>query len=167
VFLFASKMPLVLLKIKAELENIAELKLVDGFALQLDIENEGSERKTVTVSSTDVEELEGSRGDANFVVRWAKGAPQAYVKMVPVKKCDGTYKAENSGQLVTLLGLECRGLTVTKWHVGAGDFDATSVGGTNFNGIDLTDSDWADYDDQNGNDMSVSVTAFECKVESG
>jgi hypothetical protein len=160
-------MPLVLLKIKAELENIAELKLVDGFALQLDIENEGSERKTVTVSSTDVEELEGSRGDANFVVRWGKGAPQAYVKIVPVKKCDGTYKAENSGQLVTLLGLECRGLTVTKWHVGAGDFDATSVGGTNFNGIDLTDSDWADYDDQNGNDMSVSVTAFECKVESG
>ena len=160
-------MPLVLFKIKADLENISSLKLVDGFALQLDVENEAGERKTgVTVSSTDSEELEGSRGDANFVMRWAKGAQQAYIKIVPVKKVDGTYKADNTGKLVTLLGLECRGLTVTKWHIGA-DFDATSVGGTIFNGVDLSENEWADYDDQNGNDASVAIMAFEYKIEAG
>ena len=99
-------------------------------------------------------------------MRWAKGAQQSYIKIVPVKKVDGTYTSKDSGSWKTILGLECRGLTITKVIITA-DFNAISSGGTLFEQIDLTDNDWTDYDDKNGNDVSVSVMSFESKIESG
>ena len=158
-------MPLLHLQIKADLENIETLVPCEGVCWKFEVENEASERKTITCSSVEEEELEGSRGTANFVMRWAKGAQQSYIKIVPVKKVDGTYTAKDSGTWKTIVGLECRGLTVKKVIITT-DFNAISTGGTTFEQIDLTDNDWTDYDDQNGNDVSVSVMSFESKIES-
>ena len=55
-------MPLLLLKIKAELENLETLIPVEGVCWKFEVENDASERKTITCSSTEEEELEGSRG---------------------------------------------------------------------------------------------------------
>ena len=55
-------MPLLLLQIKAELENIETMVPVEGVCWKLEIENDASERKVITCSSTEEEELEGSRG---------------------------------------------------------------------------------------------------------
>ena len=99
-------------------------------------------------------------------MRWAKGGPQSYIKIVPVKKVDGTYTAKDSGAFKTIVGFECRGLTIKKAEISA-DFNCVSTGGTTFEQIDLTDNDWTDYDDKNGNDLSVSVMSFESKIESG
>ena len=160
-------MPIFLLKIKADLENISTLRPVEGVCWKFDIESSDGERKEgITVSSTETIELEGSRGDANFVMRWHKGSPPSYIKIVPVKKVDGSYNTKDGGTFATIAGFECRGLTITKFIPGE-DFTATSAGGTVFEAVDVSDGDWADYDDQNGNDLSVSITNFESKIESG
>lgn len=159
-------MPVFLLKIKANLENIATIRPVEGVCWRFDIENNGERKEGITVSSTEIIELEGSKGEANFVMRWSKGAPPSYIKIVPVKKVTGTYTSSDAGKFVTVAGFECRGLTITRFIPGE-DFTAESTGGTVFEGIDLTEGDWADYDDSNGNDSPVSITDFESKIESG
>ena len=113
-------MPLFLLKIKADLENIAELSPQFENLWKFNIAStDGEERLGITVSKADVLELNGSKGDANYVMKWHKAdSHQAYIKLVDVKKVDGTYKAADSGTWVTLLGLECRGLVPTAWIPG-------------------------------------------------
>lgn len=115
-----SEMPVFLLKIKADLENIAELTPQFENLWKFDIKSQdGEERLGITVSKADVLELNGSKGDANYVMKWHKAdSHQAYIKLVDVKKVDGTYKATESGTWVTILGLECRGLVPTKWIPG-------------------------------------------------
>ena len=113
-------MPVYLLKIKADLENIAELTPLFENLWKFNITNgSGEERLGITVSKGDVLELNGSKGDANYVMKWHKSdAHQAYIKLVDVKKVDGTYKKADSGTWVTILGLECRGLVPTAWIPG-------------------------------------------------
>merc|ERR1719223_853751 len=156
-------MPLYLLKIKADLEGINKLIPLADNLWKLDIQNDAGDTKSgITVSKADVIDLEGSKGQANYVMRWAKGAPQAYIKIVDVKKVDGSYKSDDSGKFVTVLGLECRGIEPIAWVVGE-DFTAESSGGTTFQeGVDLSE-DWADYDEEH--DESVSVMNTEVKIE--
>lgn len=107
-----------------------------------------------------MEAIDGSRGEANFLVKWPGASAQSYIKLISVKNVSGEYKS--SGQWVTILGMECRGLVPSNWIPGI-DFNATSTGGTQFEGIDLTEKEWADYDEEN--DQSVSVMNVESKLE--
>jgi Eukaryotic protein of unknown function (DUF866) len=113
-------MPIFLLKIKADLENIALLSPQFENLWKFNIASQdGEERLGITVSKADVLELNGSKGDANYVMKWHKAdSHQAYIKLVDVKKADGTYKAAETGTWVTILGLECRGLVPTAWIPG-------------------------------------------------
>ena len=98
-------MPVYLLQICADLENIEQLTPLPDNLWKLDIQSDGSggDTKTgITVSSADVIELEGSKGEANFVMKWNKAKGQSYIKLVDVKKCDFTYKAADSGKFVTV-----------------------------------------------------------------
>mmetsp|Transcript_18882 Transcript_18882/g.18194 ORF Transcript_18882/g.18194 Transcript_18882/m.18194 type:complete len:158 (+) Transcript_18882:272-745(+) len=157
-------MVLFLLKMKADLENILELQPQFENLWKFNISSQDSEERLgITVSKADILELNGSKGDANYVMKWHKAdSHQAYIKLVDVKKVDGTYKT--SGEWTTLLGLECRGLTPTAWIPGV-DFHAKSVGrtGTIFESIDLSDKEWAEYDEEG--DLSVSIMNLEYKIE--
>ncbi len=119
-------------------------------------------KEGVTISKGDVMELEGSRGDANFIMKWPGNKQQAYIKIVDIKGVTGNYTEDNAGKWVTVLGLECRGIVPIAWKVGR-DFIAESSGGHFFEDVDLGDGDWAEYDEEN--DASVSVTNVESKVE--
>lgn len=107
-------------------------------------------------------ELEGSRGEANYIMKWPGSKTQAYIKIVELKGVSGSYTDENSGKWVTVLALECRNLVPTAWRV-ARDFVAESAGGHYFEDVDLGEGDWAEYDEEN--DESVSIMNVECKVE--
>ena len=117
----------------------------------------------ITVSAVDEFELDGSRGISNFVMKWPGEREQSHIKIVPIKKVDGCYRADKSGNFVQILAMECRGLTPIKWHPMC-DFSATSAGGFTFDEVDLSD-DWAEYDENN--DMSVSIMGLESKIERG
>ena len=70
-------MPTYLLQIKAELEGVESLTPRSSTQWKLDIENDGhEERHGITVCGEDVIDLEGSRGTANFVIRFNKGDQQ-------------------------------------------------------------------------------------------
>ncbi len=104
-------MPLFALQIKAELNNIDQIVPIENNAWKFDIRSidGGSTRDGITVCHEDVIDVDGSsRSQANFVVKWPGEASQAYIKIVPIKKCDCIYRKENSGKFVTILGLECR-----------------------------------------------------------
>lgn len=155
-------MPLSLLKIKADLENISRLVPVEGNLWKLLISNGSGDEKEITVSSLDVIPLEGSKGEANFVMKWPGATSQSYIKLVEVKKVNGNY--QKAGEWETILGLECRNLEVMKW-IPSTDFVAESSEGKIFSeGVDLSD-DWADYDEEN--DLAVSITVLEHKIERG
>lgn len=72
------------------------------------------------------------------------------------------YDADDTGKYVTILGLECQNIEPIKWQPNF-DFNAQSIGGKLFERIDLSDRDWADFDDQSN--LSVSVTNLDYKLE--
>lgn len=123
----------------------------------------GNDVKTgITISKADVMELEGSRGDANYIMKWPGQKVQSYMKIVDLKGVTGHYTEESSGEWVAVLALECRGVVPVRWQVSR-DFIAESAGGHYFEDVDLSEGDWAEYDEEN--DLAVSVTNVECKVE--
>lgn len=156
-------MPIYSLKIKAELEGIARLSVVDDVMWKFDIQSgDGGETKSgITVSKADVMELDGSKGEANFIVKWPGAKQQAYIKVLDMKAGSGDYTEDKSGQFVTIANFECRGLEIVSYLPGA-DFCVESTGGGKFGEVDLSD-DWADYDEDN--DVSVSIMEFESIVE--
>jgi hypothetical protein len=98
-------MPIYLLQICADLEGIEQLTPLPNNLWKLDIQSDssgGDVKKGVTVSSEDAIELDGSKGEANFVMKWPKAKAQSYMRLVDVKKCDMTYKAADSGKFVTV-----------------------------------------------------------------
>jgi hypothetical protein len=158
-------MPLQFLEIKADLEGISAMSLQSSCCLRLTVENDASESKDITLSPSDEEqELEGSRGTAHFVMKWNKSdRNQAYIKVLPGKEIkDSVYRDSDSGNFKAILAMECRGLKVTKFHSGEGDFVLTSEGGTNFESANFGDDDFCDYDEEN--DVSVMVSSFESRI---
>lgn len=156
-------MPIFHLLMKADLEGIAKLEPVPGNNWKFNIRSSGGhERNGITVSSADEMEIEGSRGTANFIVRFDKGSDPSYIKLVEpkIKGFDGSYS--KSGEWVTILAMECRGLEPVDW-VPSVDFDAISNSGKRFEGIDLSDKDFSDYDDEA--DEAVSILNLEWKFE--
>lgn len=119
-------------------------------------------RKDVTISSEDVIPLDGSRGEANFVMKWPYANDQSYIKIVTHKQVKSSYQEDDSGKFVAILAMECRSLEPTAWHPNF-DFIVRSTGGTVFDKVDLSDRDWAEFDEEN--DLSVSITNVEYKLE--
>lgn len=158
-------MPTFLVKFKAELEGIKQLIPISNNEWRLDIrssDNDVDVRKDITISGSDVIALEGSRGEAHYVMKWPGSKHQSYMKIIDVKNVTGRYASEDSGKWLTILGLECRGIEPTRWIPGS-DFIAESDGGHYFESVDLSERDWAEYDEDN--DLSVSITNVECKIE--
>jgi len=93
-------------------------------------------------------------------MKWPGSPQQCYIKIVDIKKCDGTYTAEDAGKYKPILGLECRGLEPCGW-VPSDDFVAFSnPHGTPFPNVDLSDKDWCDFDDDNDTPVSVMNLNF-------
>lgn len=156
-------MPVYSLKIKAELEEIAKMSVTEGVMWKFDIQSgEGGDSKSgITVTASDVMELDGSKGEANFIVKWPGSKMQSYIKVLETKAGAAEYTAEKSGEWVTIANFECRGLEIVSYIPGA-DFKAESTGGTIFEAVDLSEGDWAEYDEEN--ELAVSIMNLEHMV---
>ena len=83
-------------------------------------------REGVTVTSSHEEELPGSRGSANFALKWVRDSKhmaylnvKEFTKALKCKgkeKISGSYTADDDGKYVGMVGFECRGLDVTGWQ---------------------------------------------------
>ena len=84
------------------------------------------ERRAVEVTSTHEEELPGSRGTANFALRWHKDSKMpAHLNVHEIEKevktkakdvLRSAYAAEDEGKFIGIVGFDCRGLDVTDWQ---------------------------------------------------
>eukprot|EP01031_Cornospumella_fuschlensis_P030473 gene30473-36832_t len=161
-------MPLFFLKIKAELENVRSLVPLSGNLWKFDIQSPGAAdvREGITVTVEDTYPLEGSRGEANFMIKWPYTNEQAYIKILSAHRDVKTmYRAEDSGNYVTILALECRGLEPTKWHPSV-DFSVVSAHGKVYKAgdeVDLRDRDWAEYDAEH--DENVQVFNLDYRID--
>ena len=91
-------MPTYVLSIKAELENVESMLPMKDVMWKFDVVNTAAERKEgITVSSIDEYELTGSRGVANFVMKWPGDKHESYIKIVHVKKVTPQY---GSGEIL-------------------------------------------------------------------
>ncbi|KFH12058.1 hypothetical protein TGMAS_288910A [Toxoplasma gondii MAS] len=71
-------MVVILLRMKADLENVDSIEIPAGHTWVLDVKQAAGEevRERVTVSESETQDIPNSRGTANFVVRW-DGSKQA------------------------------------------------------------------------------------------
>ena len=83
-------MPEFHLLMKAELENIELLLPIESNYWMFDIQSSSGEiRNGITFSEAEDFDLEGSKGKAHFIIKWPGERDQSYMKIVPIKKCDG------------------------------------------------------------------------------
>jgi len=76
-----------------------------------------------------------------------------------------SYTSDHNGNFVPILAVECRGIEPYAFHGLGDEFLVESESGNVFDkDVDLSEGDWADYDEEN--DASVSVSEFEAKFES-
>lgn len=157
-------MPTFLLYIKADLENIASLSPVKGCSYCLDVkESAGSEQRDgVYVTAAETHDLSGSKGNANFVMKFAKGSKnEASLNVLEVKGVTREVTGDDSGKWVPVVAFECRGMEPVAYHP-EDEWQATGGGGQKFEQVDLRE-DWADFDEKLGE--PVSVMGIESKFE--
>ncbi|KAK9842024.1 hypothetical protein WJX81_004623 [Elliptochloris bilobata] len=157
-------MVLVVLYMKANLENVVKISLPEGHTFCLDVKDSTGDdvREGVRVSSADDVELPGSRGSANFALKWVRDARHpAHLTLAPLKGVTRPYSAADDGKWVGVVGMECRGLEPIRWQPEAG-FCVETPSGTVFEDVDLSE-DWAEYDEKAG--TSVGVYELESKFE--
>ncbi|KAI8465861.1 MAG: hypothetical protein J3K34DRAFT_435695 [Monoraphidium minutum] len=157
-------MPTFLLYVKADLENVAALALKKGAHYCIDVkESAGSEQRDgVYVTANDTHELNGSKGNANFVMKFDKASKhEAYLNVLEVKGVTRDITEADSGKWVPVIAFECRGLEPVAYHP-EDEWTAKGGGGQAFDPVDLRD-DWADYDEKLGD--SVTVMGVEAKFE--
>jgi hypothetical protein len=174
-------MVLFLLCIKADLENVSSITLQRDANICFSVRNPLSDyetrEKVVMNPSQTVEQEEGAREPPHhFSLKW-EGSKKASIATIldeagakaALKKKKGVEAprsaiADDSGQWVPLLAVECRGLEPYEFHPLGGEFVITSTGGTDFTeDIDLSEGDWADYDAEN--DESVGLADIQFKWE--
>jgi hypothetical protein len=182
-------MVLFLLCIKAELDGIESISLLKSSNLCFSIRNPLSDYETrEKIVFNPYETIEQDEADRepphHFSVKW-EGSKKASTLIVldedavksamkKVKKKGGgkskdslgeprDVTADDSGEYVPILAMECRGLEPYAFHPMGGEFKVVSSGGVVFEeDVDLSEGDWAEYDEEN--DAAVSVNEFESKI---
>ncbi|CAM9387385.1 unnamed protein product [Choristocarpus tenellus] len=152
-------MPTFILKVKCELDNVASMKADENnmWFITLQSPDESEIREFVEVTRARNEELAGSRGTANVVIKWKGAKKQATMSIVDIKKVTtaGEIKGEQSGEFVPILAFECRGLEPVRWHPST-DFTVISEGGETFEDVDLIEGDWSDYCEASAAPISIT-----------
>ncbi|KAL7565519.1 hypothetical protein ACA910_012253 [Epithemia clementina (nom. ined.)] len=188
-------MVLFLLYIKAELENVGSVTLKPDVNLCINVRNPLSDyevrEKVVMNPSQVLDQDEGAREPEHHLrLKWdGANKPSYAIILTPdqvktmLKKKGGNkkggkggdaantmiprdYTAQDSGEWIPLLAMDCRGLEPYGFFPMGGEFVITSDGGGkqfDDGDIDLGEGDWADYDDEQ--DVPVSMSEIQFKWE--
>ena len=129
----------------------------------VDVQESGSAevKRGVFVSNEEEVEVPGGRGTAHLVLRFQKGGKACSISVREVKGQTRPLTAEDTAP-VALVAFECRGCALVGWTPTSG-YRCRSTGGTAFEDVDLTEGEWADYDEEN--DLSVMIENVESSFE--
>ncbi|KAJ1890100.1 hypothetical protein LPJ66_007672 [Kickxella alabastrina] len=147
--------------IKADLNNVTDLRPADSeyswnFKIECTSCNEVSEN-TVTITSGDSNQISGSRGGANLVMRCKFCKREGSASIV-----DGPfpYTEEDNGSMKRVLIIECRNLEPVEFEPRDG-WVAKGLESTTVFDIDLTEKEWYDYDENAATDVSITEMSFD------
>ena len=161
-------MVLLVLYVKAELENVESITFPENIQYCFDVKDAQSDesKSGVFMCADEVAEVDGSRGDANFAMRFPDCTKQCTVSFVSVKGVTrDAITAEDSGAFVPIRGFDCRGLEITSWKPTAG-LVVKSAGGTKWENVDLgEDPDgWFEYCEKRGESVGITELQFEFRT---
>jgi len=114
-------MPKFALQMKCELENVLEFRIdlenVE-WTVHLERGSDGLRKADQTLKKSDEFEMEGSRGVANYIMKWEKGDKAACnISILDEKSVDGTYSADDNAQWKTMGVMEARGCDIIGWSL--------------------------------------------------
>ncbi|XP_022132352.1 UPF0587 protein C1orf123 [Momordica charantia] len=144
-----------LLKINAELENLTNLQPQDGcddpnfaylFKLKCGRCGEVSQKETCLTLNETVA-LHGGKGTTNLVQKCKFCGRDGTVTMIPGRGKPLTQETSESGKSSPLMLFDCRGYEPLDFIFGPG-WKAESIEGTKFEDIDLSDGEFAEYDEK-------------------
>ena len=180
LLLGTTTMPVIfILSLKAELENVESIKFKPDANVCVNVRNALSDyevrEKVVFNLAETLEQEEGAREPAHhFSLKW-EGNKKASILTVldaaaakaALKKKKGTevprpYTGDDSGNFSPILAVECRGSIEPYAFFPMGEeFVVTSTSGKTFTeNVDLSEGDWADYDEENDEPVSISDIKF-------
>mmetsp|Transcript_8134 Transcript_8134/g.27036 ORF Transcript_8134/g.27036 Transcript_8134/m.27036 type:complete len:162 (-) Transcript_8134:49-534(-) len=160
-------MPVHTLCVSLEHENVQSFIVPQGHSFCLDVkQSDGDEeRKGVWVSVNEENELQGSRGTANFIIRFPDANKQSSLNVVEIPKVTRPWTADDGSKMVPVIAFDCRGLEPTAWYPESG-YTIESTSGTKFEDVDLSD-EWCDYDEKLKESLSISKVNYEFKTHRG
>jgi len=150
----------LMLKIKAELENVTDLEpATEDFEYFFQVKctqcNE-IHPKLISINRQEEYEVSGGKGGtANFVWKCGICKREANAKFEPAFQTK-PYSSEN-GQLQPFLTLDCRNLEFVGFDPTKGTWKCVGVeSGTVFDDVELTEGEWIDYDEKAALPVGVS-----------
>lgn len=151
------------LKVTGELSNVTALEPVDTaespfeYTFVIECTNCREEHdRPVTINLFEKHELQKSRGDALFIYKCASCGHEKSTTIVRTKE-----SLAESGKWATILEIDSRGMELKKF-IPDGRFQCTGAdSGTRFDDVDLEDSEWYDYDDKAGEEVSITEVQWE------
>lgn len=145
------------LKVKAELSNVTDLAPYDEpqdpfeFTFKIQCTNCREERdKPVTINTFEQHDMSGSRGVASFVYKCRMCLSE---HAASIAKTNNVITPEENGKWVELLTIDSRGIEFMEF-LPQGRFKCR--GEVAFDDVDLEENEWYDYDDEAGNEVSIT-----------
>ncbi|EFJ29662.1 hypothetical protein SELMODRAFT_146445 [Selaginella moellendorffii] len=162
-------MVFLLLKIKAELENLTNLvpqgpNFTFFFKVQCGSCGTMSEKHS-GVSAADVVEIPNSRGTANLVQKCKLCKKTGTISLVDGKNKPYTLEDSESGKFVPVMCFDCRGMEPVEFSCNSSSlWEAEGLNsGTRFSNIDLSDGEFVEYDEKAAE--SVGIYKLEHRFE--
>ncbi|KAF1834217.1 hypothetical protein BDW02DRAFT_525822 [Decorospora gaudefroyi] len=176
------------LALKAELNGVTDLRPRDTedspffytFTVQCTSCRE-THANPISFTRFESNEQSGSKGEANFVWRCknckVSSAPPPSPFLPPcrlflcvcrehsanVRAPPVAYPQSDPPKKMNILEFDCRGLEFVEFRA-EGEFLATGVeSGTKFEGIELPDGEWYDYDEKAGEEVSITGVEWEIR----
>lgn len=179
-------MVLYMLMMKAETENIGEIKLrTKDVDLRISVRNSLSDweiRENVIVNPSELQEQEDENSKeppCHFSLRWEGSKKASVLTCLDEKETKAALKKkkkykeggpriftgdDSNDVWVPIMAFECRGLEPYEFNPMKDEFVITSEGGYLFDEeVEFEDGEWADYDADN--DCPVSISELKFKFE--
>lgn len=153
------------LKAKAELAGVTDLEPINApqspyeftFTIECTKCREVHD-KPVTINTFEQHDITGSRGEASFVFR-CKNCKSEH--LAQIERTKEKLTIEENGKWVKLLTIDARGLDFIKFDA-LGQWQCRGADSpTKFEEVDLEDGEWYDYDDNAGEEVSVTEISFD------
>ena len=160
------------LQLRAQLENVTNLKPEDDeFRWYLKLKCIGCGEVPdhwQYITSTEKTPVKGGRGEANAVIKCKLCSRENSIDILPETITPYKYADSQANKFVTIVVFDCRGLEPINFDPRSGwvangfkvatedDDTEDKETGSFFNEIDLSEKEWADFDEKSGESTFIS-----------